>query len=429
MGKYTFTFYDLRIFLLFLVIFLLLPFPVTATEEGTVSPDEIVLYAVIPGGADESVQELEAKTILSLAVEDMNSYYRDIGSDLIVSLNITECTPEPESVLAAVKQLHESGVHMILGYLTSAQLTAIKPYVDANDLLILSSGGSATSLSIPGDNILRFNPDDSSQELALNYILDQSNITEIVPLVRDDLWGNFVNLTIRENRMKHTNLDDLVRYDPESTVYEDIVSRLDQQVGRVLEQEDKNSVGILALSFSEIVPILEEASNEKYGNLSLVRWFGTDMNAVNPDKVRSQSGLAYGSERIFTGYTLYQTNLKSDERVIRKIGYDPNGLAYALYDMAKIAAQALSLHGSDKAKDLNTAVTAISSQYFSRLGPMKLNAAGDRETAYYTIWRLEKDTDGKVVSKILGAVLKLDNQTSPILLKMVDGELSFNSIS
>ena len=412
------------------LLFCLFPIFVTASESAG-STDEIHLYVVIPAPDDLSGYGKEAETAVLQAVDDMNSGYRDIGSHNNVILNLTYISSDPESALAAVQKIHESDAHMVIAYLTSSQLAAVKSYVDANDILILCSGSSATSLSIPGDNIIRFNPNDSIQDYAIKYMLDQANITRIVPLVRDDLWDNFSNITSVRNKMMDSNLDDIIRYDADTAEFKEILEKLDRQVGQVLETEDKDTVGVLTFSYSEIVPILEEASSVQYQNLSMIRWFGTNMQPLNPDLLNSQIALDFSSDRTFTGFTITSALLNPYpqvcEQITKKLGYEPNGLVYGLYDSARIGVEALSLHGADDAISLRKAVTQISMPYYGILGFTKLNEAGDRVCANYALLTIEKDSEGKGVWKKLGTVAKLNENSLPLFSIMKNGQRSYDS--
>lgn len=174
-------------------------------------------------------------------------------------------------------------------------------------------------------------------------LLKNEQIIDIVPLVRDDIWGNELVSLIHEKMEADMTLDDIERYDPKASSYEDVVSRLDTQVGAVLTEEKPEKVGVLAITFGEIVPIMEEASDAKYPNLSLVRWFGADGNTLIPDITNSPIASQFAEEQKFTGVT-YSSSIMGEEHPVRdtfiaKIGYDPDGCAYATYDMAIIAAR------------------------------------------------------------------------------------------
>ena len=401
------------IIILLCVIICLLPMVCTAAQEGPADKDEIVLYAVFPTQGDMSASGLASEIVLKQSAEDMNSFYQDIGSDRVVKLNITEISLDPQSALTAVKQLHECGVHMILGLFSSAQLEEIKPYADENGVLILASGSSATSLSIPDDNIFRFHADDSSQVIALNTLLKMENISVVVPLVLEDRWINFQNLTILGKPMNTTGPDDVVRYGPQSQGYEEIVARLDQLTGSVLTHEDKDSVCILAYTFDDIIPIMEEASNEKYQNLSQVRWIGTNANMLNPDLIKSPKAATFGAERKYSGFVISHRPVGMEsviDTIIQKVGYEPNGYVYAVYDMGKIGSEIGFLHGSDSIESLKKAVVGFTENDAGILGQGTLNEAGDRIVSIYDFWGLEKNTTNDVAWKKIGSALKYGSQ-------------------
>ena len=56
----------------------------------------------------------------------------------------------------------------------------IKPFADAHNILVISQGSTASSLAIPGDNILWFCPNDRSEAEALVALLQHDGIRAIV---------------------------------------------------------------------------------------------------------------------------------------------------------------------------------------------------------------------------------------------------------
>ena len=61
---------------------------------------------------------------------------------------------------------------------------------DAHNILVISQGSTASSLAIPGDNILRFCPNDTREAEALVALLQHDGIRAIVPLWRNDAGNN-----------------------------------------------------------------------------------------------------------------------------------------------------------------------------------------------------------------------------------------------
>jgi len=401
-----------RTILLCFILSLVCIFNSVATDTKQSSKDEIVLYGIYPTSGDLSEKGLEGKTAASVAVENMNDLYTKIGSDRVVTLNSTEISSDPESALSAVKSLHESGVNLIIGTLSSAQIEAIKPYADSKGVVIISTGSSARALTLPDDNIFRINPDDSYEEAVLNSLLKLENISSIVPLVREDSWSNFQNETILNRSMKSLGTDEVVRYDTGSTDYKDIVSRLDSLVGSVLEHEDKNSVAVMAFTFDDIIPIMEEASGSGYPNLSLVQWIGTDGNTYGQKILKSEKAANFADQRKFSGYTIKLIEDRPSAihlQVKDKLGFDPDGYAFAAYDTAEVAEKVLALQGDNEVEHIKTAIKAITDNYYGVTGSLKLNPAGDKIRADYGFYRLEKDESGNFVWSSIGEWVKWNN--------------------
>lgn len=386
-----------------------------SADENTTEKTGTTLYVVIPTSGDLETKGVSSHAALTMAVDDMNALLTSIGSDTSIRLEITETTSDPQSALEAVQKLHDAGVHMVLGYFTSAHLEAIREYVDENDMLILSAGSSAPSVAIADDNILRFNPDDRLQGEALTAFLKEEGIADIVLLVRDDVWGDDLMTAVHENLANDTTLEDVVRYTPGEVSFNKTLVSLDNEVGKVLKLEDAKAVGVLAITFGEISQIMEEASHPEYANLSAVRWFGVDGNVLDANLAATPAAAAFAAERKFTG-TIYFPNLNSIQsstvaRLTKELGYEPDGYAYALYDMAKIASGSYALRGAEDARSLKQAVTYISSSYKGITGDMILNEAGDRSEGTYAYWIFEQDEKGAGTWKNLGGFYKWESDS------------------
>jgi substrate-binding family protein len=73
----------------------------------------------------------------------------------------------PSKALEALKDLDKRGAQIIIGPQTSSEVRMIKPYADAHNILVISQGSTASSLSIAGDNIFRLCPDDPLEAAAI----------------------------------------------------------------------------------------------------------------------------------------------------------------------------------------------------------------------------------------------------------------------
>ncbi|HEU4771772.1 MAG TPA: ABC transporter substrate-binding protein, partial [Candidatus Udaeobacter sp.] len=69
---------------------------------------------------------------------------------------VRDTQQNPSRALEAIQDLNARGVKIIIGPQTSSEVAMIKPFADAHNILVISQGSTASSLAIPGDNILRF---------------------------------------------------------------------------------------------------------------------------------------------------------------------------------------------------------------------------------------------------------------------------------
>jgi hypothetical protein len=230
-----------------------------------------------------------------------------------------------------------------------------------------------------------------------------------------------MNMTILGKSMNTTTPDELVIYDPAKEGYDSIVSRLDKLTGSVLANNDSKGVAVLAFTFDDIVKIMEEASDEqKYTNLTHVRFVGSDENTLNPKIGESQKAAEFAKKHSLVGYTLYFSSDLVDPSVhnimVEKLGYEPNGYVYASYDMGTIVALTEFLHASDGIKELKKAVDVTSTQNRGILGTGQLNAAGDRVRTWYAFFKFEENQDGKPEWKMFDIWEKLAASRSPALV-------------
>jgi branched-chain amino acid transport system substrate-binding protein len=103
------------------------------------------------------------KVALELAVSDVNEWLTSLGKPWRVKLIVEDTATDPKTALDKVQALHGRGVKIFIGPMSSAEVSEVKSYADANGLLIISQSSTSPALSIPNDSILRFCPTDAAQ--------------------------------------------------------------------------------------------------------------------------------------------------------------------------------------------------------------------------------------------------------------------------
>src|SRR5947207_7997829 len=103
---------------------------------------------------------------------------------------VRDTQQNPSKALEAIQDLDKRGVQIIIGPQTSSEVRMIKPYADDHNILVISQGSTASSLSIDGDNIFRLCPDDTLAAKAIVALMSHAGIQTNVPLWRTDAGNN-----------------------------------------------------------------------------------------------------------------------------------------------------------------------------------------------------------------------------------------------
>src|SRR5947207_10289133 len=110
---------------------------------------------------------------------------------------VRDTQQNPSKALEAIQDLDKRGVQIIIGPQTSSEVRMIKPYADAHNILVISQGSTASSLSIDGDNIFRLCPDDVLEAKAIVALMQHDGIQPIAPLWRNDAGNNGLHDSVK----------------------------------------------------------------------------------------------------------------------------------------------------------------------------------------------------------------------------------------
>jgi branched-chain amino acid transport system substrate-binding protein len=150
----------------------------------------VTLGALLPlTGVSSSLGESEAAA-LKIATRDINEYLYKSHSSFKIRLIIEDTQTNPLVSLEKTKNLAAKGIKIIIGSATSAELKATQEYANTNGILLISPSSTAPSLSIAGNNVFRFVPDDTHQAQAISKLMRDDGIRVVIPFWRTDVYGN-----------------------------------------------------------------------------------------------------------------------------------------------------------------------------------------------------------------------------------------------
>jgi len=387
-----------------LVLVCILAMTSVACADSMRSTENIRIGALVPISGEWASNGKQIEAALTIGSEDLNKFLGEIGSDKRIVLVVEDTKADPVRALEELKTLHEQGMKIVIVGSTSAELQAMKEYADENGIILIGTSSTAPSLAVPGDNIIRLVTDDACQGKVMAEVLASHNIKDLIPIYRDDLWGqDLLNATRECFEARNGMVGKGVAFKPNSTSYLAEVEALGAEVKNASAIYGADKVGVYLISFDEGAKIMALAARDPV--LSSVRWFGSD-GIANLAELAQNSALAqfavktgfitpvYAGEE---GRALYK-NLS--EAIMRITGSKPNAYAVTAYDALWIAMEAELLAGSGNTSQLRAALLQIVNNYCGATGRYMLNEAEDRDFADYSLLQVEKTDKGCAWKKV-----------------------------
>jgi branched-chain amino acid transport system substrate-binding protein len=392
-----------------------------ATEStkhvGTIQGENTILIgALLPLSGTLSSYGEDAEASLRLAVDDVNNQLAKSESSTRAGLIIEDTKTDPAVALEKLMDLASKGIRIVIGPSTSAEVAAVKEYVDENGILIVSSSSTAPSLAIPNDNVFRFVPDDTRQAEALAKQIWDEGTRVVIPIWRTDVFGNNLQSSLKEKFEKlGGKVLDGVGYDPpvgnfaaslhriNFIVWEQELRSLTLKVNDAVKQYGADKVGVYIVAFDEIVPIMIQAN--RHQELQSVGWYGSDGSAQNEGLIKNVEAAEFASKTSFLN-PIYRVNAsdgfkKLEERIVEEIDRVPRTYAEVAYDEFWVAVLTLNNHTGTAQGDIDSLRESFinnSNLYTGVTGKTELNDAGDRKYASYDFWSvrpLSKDVKNK----------------------------------
>jgi len=334
---------------------------------------------------------------LQIAAEQLDAEAKANHGGYRFHLLVRDTQQDPVKALAAIKDLDKRGVQIIIGPQTSSEVAMIKPYADAHDILIISQGSTASSLSIPGDNIFRFCPNDVREAEALVALMQHDGIHSIVPLWRNDAGNNGLHDSVKA---AFENVGGTVtsgfQYQPTTTDFSAATTAVASQIqSLVTAGADPNSVAIYSAAFDEIVGVFHSAAANT--TLSATRWYGSDGVALSAALTGDASAAAFAASAYYPNPTfgldpalqnLWQPIANEIEA---RTGIAPDAFALSAYDALFVVEQALRSVGNLKDFGAFKAAFVDAADAYSGItGSTALDAAGDRLSADFDFWAVRQ---------------------------------------
>ena len=358
-------------------------------DDGMGLFGEVTIGLIAPLTGDLATYGEENLVGARLGVADFNRHLEGMGAPWHLNVVERDSAADADIALEKIMDLDARGIEIIFGPGLSASVDRVRGYADSNNILLFSPGSTSPALAIPGDNVFRLVPDDNNQGTALAELIRSEGIDVLVPVWRNDLWGNGLKAVIAESFVeKGGQVDDGIRYNPESPGISTVTSRLAGIVQGYVDDHGADNVAVVFVGFDEVLQFTRSASNHDI--LDDVRWFGTDANTKVQDLIDDPTGLAFSASVQFTSLQFATSKNAIYERVkadlIETLDRDPSVFAYTSYDVVWIIGLAMLDTQSTDAGTIKGKLPEIAGTYTGAIGSTRLNAAGDLAQADYEVW-------------------------------------------
>lgn len=373
-----------------------------------------IIGAILPKSGSFASTGIPTITALNIAEQDVNEFFQKTNSSMRVKLQIEDSKTNPSETLNAIKRLHKANAKVIVGPMTSAAVNAVINYTNENDMVLISQSSTSPALSVVGDNLFRFIPDDKNQGKYMAKKMWDSGIKIVVPMWRDDIYGNELYKSMKEN---FENLGGIVsegvKYKPHIGKFAASLHRINfimwnqdlKQLSQLVENQTKkvgnDYVGVYLISYDEVTPIMIQANEHKI--LDKVRWFGADSTAQNNHLLRNKDSALFAIKTNFVNplFTVSLQNEKIEHIVeeIEKGKHEPTLLTYPIISYDALWVAALSLDKSNtmiEKFNINTLkenMVKLTESYRGISGNITLNNAGDRINGQYELWKIADGDD------------------------------------
>ena len=367
---------------------------------STVNPNsnlrgEIPIGVILPLTGNLAAHGEENLEGTKLGVNDFNEYLERHGVQWRMSLVVENSETNPVVALEKATSLKAKGIDIIIGPESSSSLRNIKGYVDSNNMISISCCSSAPSLAIPNDFVFRLVPDDTNQSAAMARLLDQLGIEVIIPIWRDDPWGNGLgSATVSKFASYGGTSDEPIHYNPNTPDFSSSTSLLADHVRKYTDEYDKDKIAIVVFSFYEVLQLVQSAS--EHDILDDIRWFGPASIAKSHDLVDDPIASRFTESTRFTAIAMgVPDNVISNrvyDHVFNTLGRVPSSFVQTSYDAPWLIGLSMLYSYTDDTTTIGNILPDVMASHVGATGSGKFNDAGDRAQANYDVWVVH---DGK----------------------------------
>ena len=393
---------------MFLFIFamgfvLILSYSCTKTEtKDPLDGKTIEFGALLDLTINNPENGIATKAAIQFALEDLNSYATIAGRNVSFTCSFADTKMDTTEAKNQLKSMYDKGIRMFVGGpYSSTELKSVMPFVKQNQCALINSSSTSIGLNYAGSNVFRLCPDDNNQALALVTAAKTEGITALIPIIRNDIWGNSLADAFKT---RFIEVGGFVYpgsiYSTSETSFTSLAGTIQSQVNEAVAAYGADKVAVLALTYSEIDGIFTAAI--QYEDLGLVKWYGCDGNACLDILT---SNVAFAAFALKTGFmspitgignawTTPEFTTQLSSKIELQTGVVPGVTALSAYDATFIMGMAALQVGNTNMDKITATIPQVCDLYDKMGIERRLNVNGDLAKSDYIFWKVIHTENG-----------------------------------
>ena len=282
-----------------------------------------------------------------IAVADFNREQAAVNATPKIQLVLQRVEISRDSPLDGMRAAYANGTGPIvyLGPSADSIVTAIKPFIDANDIVVVSTSTASTPVLDQPDNIFRMSLNDKHEATLLVNAADDEGVTTVIPVMRNDTYGrSYYDVVQVEGDLLGMTVLDPVIVPPNMTDVSTLTAELNRRVSALDQLSDLSEVGLILAVFDNDLHNLAQYAVD-YPALTSVGWYTP--STLLPPRPLTDPGtlrLAQAAPLFGTSWALPQNaELDRINRLfVAEFGHEPSQYAVARYDAVFLIAAAIN---------------------------------------------------------------------------------------
>ncbi len=337
-----------------------------------------------------------------IAIQEVNAFTKSAGCDLTFALNNQDYALDNTKAANALSAMYTSGIQVVVGPLNSGTASAILGYANSNHIVLISPSSTAPTLHVTdttNNYLFRTAPNDGAQGRGIaREVLSQGAKAAII-VNRDDTYGgglaNATKTDLIADGIPASQIGGPYKYATSTTDFTSLITQVTNEFNTLNTGAAAGHVAIIAISFQEIGPLLQQASSQSPAIYNNVPWYGSDGEAQN--SLLSNSTVGQYTSHVILPSTLFNVvnNSRTDAFYTKYAGTSQlaaitgGGVFYTMegYDDVWLAALSIMTAGQNSGTAIHNVFAQVANSFYGLTGWEGLDG-NDRNPGSYQIWKV-----------------------------------------